>query len=68
MSRHEFLKTTAVAANAMGEATFPFGRLYAQGTAKYRRLNIFHPEAKRTIASYKKAIRAMLALPPNRST
>lgn len=65
MSRREFLKTTAAAATTIGAATLPFGKLYAQGTAKYRRLNISSPEAKRTIASYKRAIRAMLALPPS---
>jgi tyrosinase len=49
MSRREFLKTTAAAATVMGAATLPFGKLHAQGPAKYRRLNISSPEAKRTI-------------------
>lgn len=65
MSRREFLKTTAAAATAVGAAALPFGKLLAQEPAKYRRLNISSPEAKRTIESYKRAIRAMLALPPS---
>lgn len=65
MSRREFLKTTVAAATVVGAATLPFGNLHAQAPAKYRRLNISSPEAKRSIESYKKAIRAMLALPPS---
>lgn len=64
ISRRTFLKATAAAATAVGAATLPFGKPYAQGTVKYQRLNILNPEAKRTINSYKKAIYAMLRLPP----
>lgn len=63
ISRRTFLKATAMAATTVSAAALPFGKASAQGT-KHRRLNILNPEAKRTIESYKKAIRAMLALPP----
>jgi tyrosinase len=63
MSRRDFLKAAAAAA-AVGAATLPLGKLYAHGAAKHRRLNILNPDAKRNIESYRKAIRAMLALPP----
>lgn len=64
MSRRAFLKTAAAAAATVGSATLPFSSLHAQGTAKYRRLNVLNPDARRNIESYKRAIRAMLALPP----
>ncbi|MDE2366987.1 MAG: tyrosinase family protein, partial [Betaproteobacteria bacterium] len=63
MSRRDFLKAAA-AVTAAGAATLPFGKAYAQGAAKYRRLNVLNPAAKRTVESYKRAIRKMLALPP----
>lgn len=63
ISRRTFLKAAAAAATTVSAAALPFGNLSAQET-KYRRLNLLNPEAKRTIESYKKAIRAMLALPP----
>ncbi len=65
VSRRGFLKATAV---AVGAAALPFSRPQAQGAAKYRRLNVSDPKAThkatRVLDSYKKAIRAMLALPP----
>jgi hypothetical protein len=64
MSRRTFLKATAAAATAVGAGTLPFGQAYAQGTTKYRRLNLLNSKAKQTINSYKKAIHVMLRLPP----
>jgi tyrosinase len=59
------MKTTALAAGAL---TLPLGRLQAQASsspAKYRRLSLSDPRAAAMLESYKKAIRAMLALPPS---
>jgi tyrosinase len=60
LSRRDFLSATGA---AIGAATVPFGAALAQST-KYRRLNVSNPQSARVLASYKKAIRAMLALPP----
>ncbi|SFW26062.1 tyrosinase family protein [Nitrosovibrio sp. Nv17] len=62
-SRREFLRTTAAAATALGAASLPFGRSHAQGRARYRRLNVLDPAARRSLAGYRKAIARMLQLP-----
>lgn len=61
-SRREFLKSSAAVA---GAAALPFSTAHAQARARYRRMNVSDPGAARDIASFKKAIRAMLALPPS---
>lgn len=61
-SRRTFLKVTAAVA---GAASFPFHGALAQKPARFRRVNITDPGlGSRALASYRKAIRAMLALPP----
>jgi tyrosinase len=52
------------AAGALGAAASLVGTAHAQAPAKHRRLNVCNPRAARAVESYKKAIRAMLALPP----
>ncbi|MGH7341740.1 MAG: tyrosinase family protein, partial [Candidatus Rokuibacteriota bacterium] len=49
---------------AAAVAAVPSGLAHAQAPAKYRRVNVSSPQGKTMLASYKKAIRAMLALPP----
>ena len=61
-SRRDFLGTTGAAVAA---AALPLSSAVAQGPAKYRRVNVTSPQAGPVLASYKKAIRAMLALPPS---
>lgn len=60
-SRRDFLGATTalVAATALSR-----DGLAQPAAAKHRRLNVMDPGAARHIASYKKAIRAMLNLPP----
>jgi hypothetical protein len=59
-SRRQFLATTGA---AIAATSLPFGQGFAQQTAKYHRVNFTDPKAP--LASYKKAISAMLALPPS---
>ncbi|MBI2714079.1 MAG: tyrosinase family protein [Rhizobiales bacterium] len=62
LTRREFVSTATAATAA---AALPGGAVLAQTPAKYRRLNISEPGFPvRVLDSYKKAIRAMLALPP----
>lgn len=61
-TRRTFIKTTATA--AAGAAVLSSSRAFAQGSGKFVRLNVNDPKATAMLASYKKAIRAMLALPP----
>jgi len=61
LSRRGFLGAAGAAVSA---AVLPLGAARAQGPAKFRRLNVTNPQAARAVDSYKKAIRAMLALPP----
>ncbi|MFL5180752.1 MAG: tyrosinase family protein [Microvirga sp.] len=61
-SRRDFLSTTGA---ALAAAVLPSGSAVAQSPAKHRRVNVSSPEAGQVLASYKKAIRAMLALPPS---
>lgn len=61
-TRRTFIKTTTAA--AAGAAVLSSTRAFAQGAAKFVRLNVNDPRATSTLASYKKAVRAMLALPP----
>jgi tyrosinase len=56
LSRRHFLKTTLAAA---GAASLPLGK----NTAKYTRYNVASDEGKKALASYAKAIGAMLQLP-----
>jgi tyrosinase len=60
LSRRDFLRTAGAAA---GAATLPFGAARAQ-PARHRRLSVSNPQSAGVLDSYKKAIRAMLALPP----
>jgi tyrosinase len=60
-SRRDFLGTTGA---AIAAAALPSSSAVAQGP-KYRRVNVTSPQAGPVLASYKKAIRAMLALPPS---
>jgi tyrosinase len=60
-TRRDFIKTSAAAA---GASMFPFATAFGQTAKKFVRLNVNDPGAVRMLASYKKAIRAMLALPP----
>jgi tyrosinase len=59
-SRREFLKTGTVAA---GAAIFPFGEA-PRAAAPYTRWNISSPQGAAALVTFRKAIRAMLALPP----
>ena len=59
-SRRDFLGATGAAVAA---AALPLGGVAAQ--TKFRRVNVSSPQAASVLASYKKAIRAMLALPPS---
>jgi len=61
LSRRDFCVATAAAVTA---AAVPLGEASAQTPAKYHRLNVSNPKAAPVLESYKKAIRAMLALPP----
>jgi tyrosinase len=61
-SRRDFLSTTGA---ALAAAVLPSGSAVAQSPAKHCRVNVSSPEAGQVLASYKKAIRAMLALPPS---
>jgi tyrosinase len=61
-TRRHFLKTTLATA---GVAALPHGFALAQGPAKYRRYNVTSPNGKKALASYAKAIRVMLKLPPD---
>jgi tyrosinase len=61
ISRRGFMKSTAVLA---GAASLPFGLARAQAPARYRRLNVTNLKIGRVLDSYRKAIKAMLALPP----
>jgi len=60
LSRRDFLTTTAA---VVGASALPFGMAQA-GPAMYRRVNVMGPDGARALDSYKKAIRAMIALPP----
>ncbi len=60
ISRRGFIATTGAAVAA---TMLPAGAARAQAPAKYRRMNLTDPKAP--IESYKKAITAMLALPPS---
>jgi tyrosinase len=67
VSRREFLATAAA---SIGSAAIPYGGATAQGAAKWRRINLSDPntpqaQKDKVLGSYKKAIRAMLALPPD---
>ncbi len=66
ISRRQFLKATGIAITtaSLGTAVLPVGSVLAQGSAKYQRLNVSDPNASHVLNSYKKAIRAMLKLPP----
>ncbi|MCX4177751.1 MULTISPECIES: tyrosinase family protein [Paraburkholderia] len=60
-SRRELLKAMAV---AVGASILPLGKAKSASLARYRRVNVSNPQlSSRILASYKKAIRAMLALP-----
>jgi tyrosinase len=66
VSRREFLTSAAA---AVGSAAIPYSRATAQGAAKWRRINLSDPntpqaQKDKVLASYKKAIRAMLARGP----
>lgn len=61
-SRRLFLKAATA---AVGCSVLPFDTSWAQTPARYRRVNVSDPElGPRVLSSYKKAIRAMLDLPP----
>lgn len=60
LSRRDFLAAMGAASAA---AAIPSGAALAQAPAKYRRVNVSSPQGKTVLESYKKAIRAMLALP-----
>ena len=62
VSRREFLGAVGA---AVGVTALPFGTALAQAPAKYHRLNVSNPQAARDLNSYKKAINAMLRLPPS---
>lgn len=67
VSRREFLAMTAA---TIGSAAIPYSGATAQGPAKWHRINLSDPKTSqadkdRVLASYKKAIRAMLTLPPD---
>lgn len=61
-SRREVIGTSAAAAVGLA-ALSAAGPAAARKPARYRRINVTDPAAAKTIASYKKAITAMLALP-----
>lgn len=61
-TRRTFIKTTAA---AVGATVLPHGRSFGQSTKTFVRWNVNDPKAAPMLASYKKAIRAMLALPPS---
>lgn len=60
VSRRQFLVATGA---TLAATALPGGRAFGQQLAKYRRLNLTN--AKAPLASYQKAISAMLALPPS---
>src|SRR5262245_48779071 len=61
-SRRRFLQGTAALA---GAAALPSGRALAQPKpARYRRYNVADPRGAKMLESYKKAVFAMLDLPP----
>jgi tyrosinase len=62
LTRREFTKTTILCLGAMA---LPIGDGIAQGSPRYHRLNATDPGAAAVLRSYKRAIRAMLALPPD---
>lgn len=61
-TRRDFIKTTAAAA---GAAVLPFGGLQPHAGRPRVRWNVTDPRAAKSLASYKTAVRAMLALPPS---
>lgn len=61
-SRRLFLRTVAGAVSAAAALS---AAASAQGVAKHRRLSVTNPQAAPMLESYKKAIRAMLNLPPS---
>ncbi len=62
MSRRDFVKATT---GIVAFIANPVGIVLSQDAPKYRRVNVSDPKlGSRAIASYKKAIRKMLALPP----
>lgn len=62
LSRRDLLlMTTATAASAI----LPGGNASSQAPTKHRRMNVSDPGAAQALASYKKAIRAMLDLSPS---
>jgi len=61
-SRRDLLVATAATA---ASAIFPARDARSQPPARHRRLNLSDPGAAATLASYKKAIQAMLDLPPS---
>ena len=62
LSRRDFLATTGA---VLAAATLPSQVALAQTSAKYHRVNVSGSAGSKMIESYKKAIRAMLALPPS---
>lgn len=62
-TRRHFIKTTAAA--TAGAAVLSSTQVIAQGSGKVLRLNVNDSKAAAMLASYKKAVRAMLALPPS---
>ena len=62
ISRREILVGATATA---GLAVLSLEQAFAQPVAKHRRLNVANPQALRQLESYKKAIRAMLELPPS---
>jgi len=60
LTRRNFLKTTL---GAVGAAALPLPAALAQGSAKYTRYNVMSDGGQRALASYKKGVEAMLALP-----
>jgi tyrosinase len=62
VSRRTVLQSAAAAAGAAVMATSSSSQA---APARYRRLNVANPDARRFLESYKTAIRAMLALPPS---
>ena len=61
-TRRDFIKTTA---GAVGAAVLPFAGPQPVSARKYVRWNVTDPRAAKSLASYKRAVRAMLALPPS---
>jgi hypothetical protein len=60
-SRRQFLVTAGAAIMA---SYLPLDSTLAQTVAKYRRMNLSDPKSKGVLESYKKAVTAMLKLPP----